>query len=513
MGFFDLFRRRAAVVRRGAFPRPWGARGFNSAKSDRLASGWLTKSESINSNLYESLNVLRARSRDSYLNNDFVRRFVSMVRTNVVGARGVTLQARSVGVNGKPDTPANDGIESAWSDWGRPENCDLAERLSWVRIQLQAITSLAIDGEILARHVVGRPAGGKYGYRLQMLDPESLDVRFNDTATNGNLIRLGVEIDANGKPVAYHLRQAVDPARGYTAANGRQYIRVPAAEIVHAFQADHVGQLRGYPPISTAMGRLKMLDGYFEAAITAARAGAAKMGFLTTPDGDSYSGDGRDGSGNAITDFESGTIEELPAGTTFTGFDPRYPHEQFGAFVKTCLQTISGSLGPGVSYTALSGDLEGVNFSSIRTGVLEEREAWKALQEFFIDAFCVPVFERWLTLALSAGQIYAAGIKPAPLKAAAETKYRNVTWQARRWSWVDPAKDMSAALDAVANNVNTISAVIRDQGRDPDTVFAERALELEKMRILGILPADVAAMVRPAVKPATNQGTAVDDEG
>jgi lambda family phage portal protein len=307
------------------------------------------------------------------------------------------------------------------------------------------------------------------------------------------MIRLGVEFDAMGKPLAYHLRQYHDPARAYTAGNGRTYVRVPAAEIVHGFSADHVGQLRGYPPISTSMARLKMLDGYFEAAMTAARAGAAKMGFVNTPTGEEYEGDGEDSTGNRVTDFEAGVIEELAAGQTFTAFDPRYPHEQFGAFVKTCLQTISGSLGPGVSYSALSGDLEGVNYSSIRTGVLEEREAWKAIQQFFIEAFCHPIYERWLTMALTSGQIFVVppregGPRPVPLKAGMESKLRAVSWQPRRWSWVDPAKDMSSAVEAINNCLTTRSAVIREQGRDPDDVFRELAAENAKMALAGIVP-------------------------
>lgn len=504
MGVFDIFRKRAPAGR-SVFVRGPARRGFSAAKSDRMASGWLVKSESINQNLYDSLDVLRARSRDSYLNNDFVRRFVSMNRTNVVGARGVILQARSIGQSGKPDTAANDGIEAAWAEWGRPENCDVSERLSWVRMQLQAVTSLATDGEILARHVCGQPLGGRFGYRVQMLDPEALDVRYNEIGRGGAFIRLGVEFNEFGKPLAYHLRQYEDPTRAYYASNGRTYVRVPADQIVHAFSADHVGQLRGYPPISTALNRLKMLDGYFEAALTAARAGAAKMGFITSATGDEYEGDGVDASGNRVSDFEAGVIENLATGQTFTAFDPRYPHEQFGAFVKTCLQTISGSMGPGVAYSALSGDLEGVNYSSIRTGVLEEREAWKSIQQFFIESFCSPIYERWLTMALASGEIMAAGVRPAPLRAANETKYRAVTWQPRRWSWVDPAKDMSANVEAINNCLTTRSAVIREQGRDPDEVFAELAAENKKMANAGIL---IAAAAPAATKP----NPVVDDE-
>ena len=42
--------------------------------------------------------------------------------------------------------------------------------------------------------------------------------------------------------------------------------------------------------MAAALTRLKMLDGYEEAELVAARTAASKMGFFTSPDGDGYSG-------------------------------------------------------------------------------------------------------------------------------------------------------------------------------------------------------------------------------
>lgn len=468
--------------------RPPRLRGFTGAKDSRLASGWLVQSESINQNLYDGLGTLRARSRELYLNNDFVRRFVSMVKVNVVGPRGITLQARAKSrrTDLDLDTQANDAIEDAFRDWGRRENCDLTGRCNWVELQLQAITSAAVDGEILARHVMGI-SGGQYAYKIHHLDPEVLDHKYRADLPNGNKIRLGIETDGDGRCVAYHLRQYTDTTSGYRAASGRTYQRIPANEILHTFTPDHIGQMRGYPWGSSAMFRLKMLDGYLEAAVEAARAGASKMGFIQTADGSSYGGDGTDSNGNVITDMEPGTIEELSDGQTFVGFDPKYPHEQFASFVKTCLQSIAGSMGPGVAYSALSSDLEGVNFSSIRAGVLEEREAWKLVQEWMIGAYHLPIYEKWLRMALLNKKII---VEKLPLNDRDEDRYRRVWWQARRWAWVDPQRDLAASVEAIKNTITTTSAVIRERGDDPDDVFHEAAKERATMARLGVTPVE-----------------------
>jgi lambda family phage portal protein len=298
---------------------------------------------------------------------------------------------------------------------------------------------------------------------------------------------MGVEYDAGGRVVAYHIRSSA--AYGSPGPNGSSYRRLPAENVIHLFDPQQVGQSRGYPRVSTSLASLKQLDAYFEAAITAARAGASKMGFIHTQDGAEYSGDDTDSTGSVLSDFEAGTIEQLPVGTDFTAFDPRYPHEQFAEFVKSMLQSISSSLG--VSYSALSGDLEGVNYSSIRAGVLEEREVWKARQQWFIDGYCRPIFERWLRAALLMNAITLNG---TPLAGDFDA-YNHVVFQGRRWAWVDPLKDMNASIIGINNNITTVSAVIREQGRDPEEVFQERSKEKKRLAALGLTEKEVISSV------------------
>ena len=72
-----------------------------------------------------------------------------------------------------------------------------------------------------------------------------------------------------------------------------------------------------------------------------------------------------------------------------------------------------------------------------------------------------------------------------------EEKYGRVSWQARRWAWVDPQKDMNASIMAINNNITTVSAVIREAGKDPEEVFQERAKEKARLAELGLTVAEV----------------------
>ena len=119
----------------------------------------------------------------------------------------------------------------------------------------------------------------------------------------------------------------------------------------------------------------------------------------------------------------------------------KYPNGQFGVFVKACLRSVASGLG--VSYNSLSGDLEGVNYSSIRAGLLEEREELKGVQRFVIEHVVDPIFREGLSYAL-----LSEGLD---LPAAKLDKFEMVEWKPRRWQWVDPLKDTQANVMSVAN--------------------------------------------------------------
>jgi lambda family phage portal protein len=453
-------------------------RNYNAAQVGRLVSSWLATNQTSDEIIKADLNTLRARSRELVRNNEYAKRFMTMLKTNVVGSRGVILQARSKDPDGQPDKLANDAIESVWSAWGK--KCDVTGKLSWREAQVLFIQTMAEDGEVLVRKV-GR---GPYRFQLQFIDPVLLDINYNKRLQRG-YIRMGIEFNDWDEPIAYHIRSLAKSSDSY-AYNGNDYIRIAAKDIIHSFLPERIGQKRGVPWMAPAMLRMNMLDGYAEAALVAARVGAAKMGFIATPTGDEYTGDDKDASGNIITEAEAGTFEQVASGTELLAFDPQYPHGEFKDTMKTYLRGIAAAFG--VSYNTLSNDLEGVNFSSIRTGVLEDREVWKNIQTMLIEKFCEPIFEEWLPVQLLLGTIRvpSKATGTAPLNPAKIDKFKAVSWQPKRWAWVDPMKDMLTAVAGIENRITSVSAVIRERGDDPEEVWQEIAKEQERMKALGI---------------------------
>ena len=437
----NLFTRaRTGLARWVGGKQPVQVRRFQAAKIDRLSADWLATEQSINQELRSDLNRLRSRGRDLLQNNDYAVKFSGMVKNNIIGPGGIRLQVRVEDKPGSPDRLANAAIEAAWSDWS--SGCDITGHQSLRDLCETLVGGLPSDGEFLVRFILGPDAGNKYNFALQVIDVDRIDTTHNvGPTTTSNAVIMGVEVDAYRRPVALHLF-AAHPNDGIQSSRLR--IRLPVSETLHRFKVERAEQMRGVPWMSAGMLSLYHLGNFKLSALLAAEHGANHYGFFTTPDGSAPIG-GLDSSGEQVSVSQPGTYDTLPSGTGFVPHESKYPNEVFGPFVKTTLQRIAS--GWRVAYHSLANDLEGVSYSSIRSGSLEERDRWAADQEWFISAFMEPVFQTWLKLSLLSGAITMPNGSALP--AAKFDKFSKHEWQPRRWEWVDPKGDMEAKILAV----------------------------------------------------------------
>jgi len=454
------------------------ARSFEAAKMSRLLNDWTTFSQSLDFDIKAGLTTLRSRSRDLCQNNDYGRKFMHLLAVNVVGADGIRLQAKvkksDAAGNADLDTGANAKIEAAWKKFCKKQNCSVSGRHSMTDIQRLAVQSLARDGEFIIRKIKG--FDNDFAFALQLVEPDYLDHNFNDEARK---IKMGVELNRWKQPTAYHLLKK-HPGDSQFASAGQKYSRVPAKEIIHGFFAERCEQTRGFPWTATALRRLHMLGHYEESELVASRVGAGKMGFFVNPDGSSYSYDDKDADGNLITEVAPGKFEQLPQGWDFKSFDIDHPNTGFGGFVKAILKGAASGLN--VSYISLANDPGSANFSSARQGLLEDRDYWKMLQGFMIEHLVSDIFAEWLPQAIATGEIRL------PLRDL--ERWQRVIWHGRRWSWIDPQKDMTANEKAVALGINSRSRIAYEYGNDIEDVFDELAAEKEKMSNMGLAAAN-----------------------
>jgi lambda family phage portal protein len=297
-------------------------------------------------------------------------------------------------------------------------------------------------------------------------------VDVTEERAGGNFVRAGIEFNRYGRPLAYYFSANEGEHYDYST-NGKTYVRIPADEIIHGFVPDMVGQKRGIPWMATGLFRMRQIGAFEDAAIVAARVGAAKMGIIQWKEG--HGPELEEGEETHI-DAEAGVFQEIPSGAELKDWSPQYPNGEFAPFNKAMLRSLAS--GFGVSYNNLASDLEGVNFSSIRQGTLDEREYWKELQEWLVETLHAPVFDAWLPHALLAGRVK---VKGRPLPAERLDQFAAVEWQPRRWTWIDPRADVDAATTSKNNMLISPSQIIREQGKDPQTVWAEHARDVAAM--------------------------------
>lgn len=478
------------------------ARNYAAAQGGRLLDGWSTTGSSANSDISASLDALRARSRQLARDNDYAKKFLGLVQTNVVGPKGFNFQARIYSAPQQPDKVANDAVEAAWDRWCAKGVCDVSGKLDFRGICVQAIRTAARDGEFLIRKIRGADAGNDFGFALQLLDPARIESRLNRNGGEGvNAIRMGVEVNKFGRPVAYHLRSTNQGDSYITmtlAPRAQDTLRIPAEDIIHGFIAEWPEQVRGVPWMHAAMTRLNHLGGYEESAIIASRVGASNMGVFvrkdeaaeTEQEAVASQATGYDAEGNALTDADPGTFQFAPDGYDLQKFDPDYPSAVFDPFMKACLRGVSSGLE--VAYHSLGNDLTSVSFSSIRSGTLEDRDRWMLLQAWLISELCEPAHGEVLKNGLAFGQITTANGSALPLSK--REKFSAHRFVGRRWDWVDPRNDMDAKRMALAMNMTSPQRVAQEMlGVDYEDLLIEiseaRALEAQ----LNVAPPDLSA--------------------
>ncbi|MBL1293076.1 MAG: phage portal protein [Thiotrichales bacterium] len=460
--------------------RPVRTRNFAAANTGRLFANWQTHFGDINNYLVSQLHIVRSRSREQVVNNSYGRRYVSIMKSNVVGEVGVTVQAqtmRGIGKNKKLDTDANDAIEGAYKDWAS-RHCDYFGAASLLDFQNLAISSPCTDGEYLfIEH-----NEGEYGYQLENVDPERLDTSRNQTERNGDITCMGVTRNAKGHRVRYWLREIVGQSAGYISYSLTRSTPLDANRVIHGFVPEWPNQMRGIPWMVAALPSMQLLDKYDVAALAAARAGAEKLGVYYSETGAESIGGSEDENGAQIQDSEIAAFEQLPAGIIdFKTYDPTYPHAMYADFHKAMVRRISSGLD--LSYHVLANDLEGVNFSSSRTGTLEDRGLFRQRQAWLINSLLTRVYERWLINAVLRKKI-RIGSRPL---AHPVDEYLTAKFQPRRWDWVDPLKDLKANQGAIELKLKSRSQVIRDGGGDPDSVWREIQREDAQLAKMGLL--------------------------
>lgn len=432
-------------------------RGFDAAGGGRRWEG-AKGVEALNTSILAGATTAARRAGWYARNNPWVASAVQGLVANAIGA-GVKARSKH------PDAAVRERLHALWQRW--TDRADAAGLTDFYGLQALALRAMIESGESFARFRF-LDADEGLPLAIDLLDREQVPTDLHREISPGARIRAGIEFDAGGRRIAYHCyRHRPGDA---LAPMSMDMVRVPAADMLHLFQPLAAGQLRGITWLAPILLRLHELDQYEDAALVKAKVAALFTGFIRDPDG-SVAGLNNGTAVNGILNvgMEPGSLIPLPPGADIQFSDPADPGD-YGAFVKNHIRAIAAGLG--VPYELVSGDLEGVTYSSIRAGLVEFRRRIEQLQyAVIVFQFCRPVWERFVRLAALSGAIDARGFDRDP------NPWLAVEWLPPKWDWVDPLKDARAEIEQIRAGLKSRSQSIAERGYDSEEVDAAIAAD------------------------------------
>jgi len=491
-----------------------GAEIWDGARMSRLEFDFIARLRSADEEIKRDAHTLRARARDIAKNNPLGKNYRRIILNGVIGPTGFDHEAQVLGADGKPDKTINATIDGAFDAWAAgPVTRDGS--LNLLMLQRQLFPTTRVEGDAFVRLWEGSDVND-FGLALEPIDPDQVDHTYNQEAIAGrqNEIRMGVELDADGKRVAYHVFRGP-----YTGSLVRERERIPAEQIVHVYDPERANQTRGVTDFHAVLLEMHFLWHYFESELVAARLGSSQPVIWERIEGSQYGSEdpaateAEKNKRRELTELEPGTFGYAPDGYRPSAFKLDHPTTAFSDFVKACERKVSAGLG--ISYGELCADHSDASFSAQRHATESTRDTLRDMQAWWTVMFLWPIYRAWLKNALLAGAA-SRGRKGLVLPDSANwRRYAAVKFEPRGFDYIDPVKDRTADVLALDNGLDCATDIVarRRQGRTFEQIARKRAEEIALCKELGIpsSSAEVLALAQAAVAAGDAEDKAAAD--
>lgn len=416
--------------------------------------------------------TMRQRARMLYMAAPLATSAIKTNRTNVVGC-GLKLQAKPdaeiLGLSEEALAAWRKKTEAEFELWARKKtSCDATGVNNFYGLQQLALISWLLSGDVFAVVKNEDPTPhDPYSLRIFLIEadrvttpgtkmPAPMTEGINEK--NGNKIFDGVEINKNGKVVAYHIAKHY-PNQICTDAD--EWTRVEAFDkltglpnILQVMDAERPEQYRGISYLAQIIEPMLQMRRFTESTLTAAVIQSFFTAFVTTqadPASMPYNEAGEPQISDSDDEYEmgAGQINIMKPGEDIKFGDPSQPGNTFEGFMKTMSNICGAAL-------EVPGDLLmksfNASYSASRAALLEAWKAFRMRREWFVDDFCKPIYELWLYEAVARGRILAPGFFNDPIIREA---WLGSEWVGPSQGQLDPVKEIQAEELAVKNGFST----------------------------------------------------------
>lgn len=438
---------------------------YDAARQGGRMTGWHRPQTSASTEIQSALPFLRASSRDLVRNSPHASRAVRVLASHIAGTG---LRPRAMIES--PDLNTREALARITRDqWERfVENCDAEGQLDWYGQQRLVARTVAEGGEAL-RLWIPVADSGRLFWRCRVIEGDYLDHLRNAVLPNGGRIVQGVEFDAMGRRVAYHLHEHHPGDRYMPSGLLHNLRRVPAEFVDHIYEVLRPGQVRGvswFAPVATVM---RDLDDLAEAEVVRKKLEACIAMVITNANDDNGAVVGglnparddsghvlKTASGDVLERMQPGIIAEAPVGWSV---EFNAPQASPGLVEHMTERLHAVAAGVGVTYMQMTGDAARANYSSMREGRIEFNrlvDTWQA--DLMLQQSGRPAWRRVMQAAQVNGDLRVAQIPRA-------------SYVPPKRPWVDPQKDGRAAIEQLEAGILNPLAVIEETGMTPEEVI------------------------------------------
>lgn len=470
-----------------------------ASRRKNALKGFRAESYSPLEDIDVNLDLLRQRSRTLFMTSPIAASAIKLNRTSIIGA-GLRLKCRidsqTLGLTQQQAEQWERNTEREFALWASSKHCDTLGLNDFYELQSIALVSWLLNGDCFVLIDYEKPSPFMpYTLRLHLIEGDRVSnphsyggyVSLNQKTENGNRIFNGIEVDKKGKVVAYHI---CNTYQNGSIAVKKEWVRVKATgentglpNVLHIMEAERPEQYRGVPYLAPIIVVLRQLTQYTEAELMAAVINGIFSVFITTKNGEENTGfDGSVDDSQKVYDTSgdyqlgAGMINYLAPEEDIKVADATRPNVNFDTFATAMCKYIGAALE--IPYEVLIKAFSN-NYSASRAALLELWKYIKMRRSWFVNDFCQPIYELFLTEAVANGRIQATGFFSNP---AIKFAWCRAEWNGPAQGQLDPVKEVTAAKIRVEQGFSTREReTVEINGGDFNGNINQAEMENEKM--------------------------------
>ena len=478
----------------------------------RALTTWRPGGGSADRDIVPDLQHLRNDTRSLARRSPVAAGAINRIETNVVGP-GLRAQPQIdrelLGLDIDAAQAWERAADREFRLWSESRDCDATGVQDFAGLQALVFRGMLESGDDFVIPRRREPSPDRpIGLTLQVFEADQVSTpnqgaEGRATGESGNRIVDGVEMDNDGRVVAYHFRKEHP---GNLTGTGREWSRVEARAdngrllVNHIYDRKRIGQTRGVPILAPVIEPLRQLQIYSEAELYAAVISAmitivnkfaAGEGLQPVqPTGDT-------GAKASDKDYKMapGLIFDLDNEDNIEVPSLGRPNANFDPFFLSVIRQIGAALGvPSevliMSFTA--------SYSASRAALEQAWQLFRMQRTWLVRHFCKWVYQEFLMEAIGAGRLAAPGFFQDPLIRQA---WCGAVWVGAARISIDPFKENQADALAEDRGWKTATEITAEKtGGDWERKNEQRSREIRLQQESGA-PQRPAEVTSPTPEP------------